>query len=507
MNGIEIVEFLRSVKNVFDKQLPKKNCLYLHGEPNAGKSYIARSLCVLGRYFCEISNSASFTWQMMEFQRIAIVEEPCFTPENIEFFKKIAEGHRTQVQVKGSQDVFIDRTPVIVTTNNHIWQYASGEEGALRTRMFVFENLKALDRDLFGKKKLNPKVWLFLMAKYGLFESDERKREKEIYVEEVEEEELQVLEEVEKRMKEEGEVEESEIEEEVSDCLESEEECGNVIEQHEIVANHYKMMDEAECQGRQFELELLEQEKILIGESNLLRESICDQKLCTCDINEDPYDRGTSRESTLWGEHKIGYVYYEYDKESQAGDGSDVRRYRKERVGGEVTDVERDGHGNGREFSEGSAEEYASLVDGYSRDSQAEIDAGECSQRDEGIILFGKDANQCAVEERRENKNGEKSETVAVEESSDEECMGRISKKRANDLFSDESDNECSERCEGKRPCFWHRKCSDAENVASEFFVEAIDFFREAEQVVEKFGDFKAKFYKFAAKCAKFLDD
>ena len=503
------------MKNVFDKELPKKNCLYLHGMPNAGKSYIARSLCMLGRYFCEISNSASFTWQMLEFQRVAIIEEPCFTPENVEFFKKLAEGHRTQVQVKGSQDVFIDRTPMIVTTNNHIWQYASGEEGALRTRMFVYDNLKPLSKDVFGKKKLNPKVWLFLMLKYGLYEKSEEKVE-----EEEDEKELEVLEEVEKRMEEvEKRMEErgeflgyeeelvSEGESEGSFSCESEVAVGDVIEQHEIVEKHFRMMDEAECQGAQFEKELLEQERILIGESMLLGENVCDQKECTCYINEDPYDRGTSKQSTLWGEHKIGCVYYEYDQESEEGDGSDLRGDGGERISGEERNVEGDGDGDGRQFDQRIAEKDASELDGQSRDKETEVDAGKRCQRLQRFEMLRENAYKRSIEEGGERKGRKKDSTVGVEAVSDEEYVGRVAKKRPAYFQSDESDIECTSRCEAKRPCFWHQKCQDAEDVASQFFMEANSFFGKAQQVMEEFRAFQAEFYQFASRCSKFLND
>ena len=496
-NGIDIVEFLNNVRNVFDKLQPK-NCLYLHGMPNAGKSYIARSLCLLGRYFCEISNSASFTWQMLEFQRLAIVEEPCFTPENVEFFKKLAEGHRTQVQVKGAQDVFIDRTPMIVTTNNHLWQYASGEEDALRARMYVYENLKPIAKEVFGSEKLNPKVWVFLMLKYEIF------GKKEFDVEVVSSEELRVLKNVEDEM---GVGEEVESEFSCDSYYNDEERVNeDVIMQHEIVEKHFRVMEEAECQGAQFEKEILEQELLFVEQSRMLRDNICDQKECNCVLKEDPYDRMTSKSSTLWGEHKESCPYYEYDRESSEGDGCVVSGSGSEGVGREEEYVERIGYGDGGEYSEAITEKYNSQMDGQSCSEETEADSAECSERMSGVEMFGEDANGEEIEGKGRSRKKEKS-AVAVKENDNGKGMERASKKRSDCFESDEYNSKRAKRCKAGRACVWHRSCENAEDVSTEFFVEAINFFNQAERVMEEFRGFKKRFYQFASRCAKFLDD
>ena len=84
---------------------------------------------------------------MLEFQQLYLTEEPCFTADNVEISEE-----QTQVQVKGAGDVFVDRTRVLITTNNHVWQFASGEESALRDRIFVFENLRDMDKKEFRSK-------------------------------------------------------------------------------------------------------------------------------------------------------------------------------------------------------------------------------------------------------------------------------------------------------------------------------------------------------------------
>ena len=74
-------------------------------------------------------------------------------------------------------------------------------------------------------------------------------------------------------------------------------------------------------------------------------------------------------------------------------------------------------------------------------------------------------------------------------------------------VFVDEFDQQCRERCSPKRPCFWHRECKRAEDVAAEFFVAAKHFFGRAEQVMESFRSFQAEFYSFAARCSELSDD
>ena len=80
----------------------------------------------------------------------------------IEMLKKIAEGHRTQVQIKNKRHSWSNHVPVVVTTNDQLWRHASSTEPALRSRFYSYENMKMAKKKWLVKKKLNPKVWQYL---------------------------------------------------------------------------------------------------------------------------------------------------------------------------------------------------------------------------------------------------------------------------------------------------------------------------------------------------------
>ena len=161
-NGFSLINLVNNVTKVFDKDLPKINGLVFHGEPNSGKSYIVRSLAELAKFYWEINDSGVFMWQSLVACRFGLVEEPNLTPSAIEMLKKIAEGHRTRVQIKNKQDSWSERVAIIVTTNDFLWCHALSTEPALRSKFYFYENMKMAKKKWFGKKKLNPKVWQYL---------------------------------------------------------------------------------------------------------------------------------------------------------------------------------------------------------------------------------------------------------------------------------------------------------------------------------------------------------
>ena len=52
-------EFAATTKGIVDMTEKNKNCLYLHGAPNSGKSFIALSIGLTFKKFIDIGNSAS----------------------------------------------------------------------------------------------------------------------------------------------------------------------------------------------------------------------------------------------------------------------------------------------------------------------------------------------------------------------------------------------------------------------------------------------------------------
>ena len=107
-------------------------------------------------------------WQSITGCRIILIEEPNFTPSAIEKLELIGEGHKTQVSVKGSADAWVDRIPVYITCNEKVTKYCTSAEDAIATRFFIYEKLKSLDKKVFGSKRLNPLVRVFLVGKLNI---------------------------------------------------------------------------------------------------------------------------------------------------------------------------------------------------------------------------------------------------------------------------------------------------------------------------------------------------
>ena len=98
--GISHLEFTRDVYELLTLARPKSNLLCLEGVPNSGKSFIARSIAGLFKYQNTCQGTSSFPFMEIANASIGLIEEPVFTADNLQTFKKLAEGTPTDVAVK-----------------------------------------------------------------------------------------------------------------------------------------------------------------------------------------------------------------------------------------------------------------------------------------------------------------------------------------------------------------------------------------------------------------------
>jgi len=115
--------FLSSTASILDQRVNKVNCLILHGESNAGKSIIARSLLdafkqeEVGEVYQGVGNN--FMWQGCIGKRAILVEEVSISSLSVESWKLMMEGTRpVMVAVKNSPNQRLDPTPMIITCNS-----------------------------------------------------------------------------------------------------------------------------------------------------------------------------------------------------------------------------------------------------------------------------------------------------------------------------------------------------------------------------------------------------
>lgn len=106
-----------------------------------------------------------FMWQDCVNKRLVVLNEPFFDLETIEKSKEILEGSGTFVPVKSKADQFLEPTPIIITSNTHIWAMNANAERPLRARC-IDGYMKLVPANFLAdiKKELHP-LWLYLAMK------------------------------------------------------------------------------------------------------------------------------------------------------------------------------------------------------------------------------------------------------------------------------------------------------------------------------------------------------
>uniref|UniRef100_A0A0L8GWZ8 SF3 helicase domain-containing protein n=1 Tax=Octopus bimaculoides TaxID=37653 RepID=A0A0L8GWZ8_OCTBM len=159
--------FVNNVWYLLNKKHPKCNLLVLRGLPNTGKSMIARSIAEMFTHVSTIQGTSSFPFQNLINVEIGLIEEPNFTLETLQTFKKLAEGTDIKVSVKFKPDQIVHRTPLIITSNNKFDNNAPlHERVAFITRYteFLFQTSSPFLQ--YVKKKINPVIWNVLFYEH-----------------------------------------------------------------------------------------------------------------------------------------------------------------------------------------------------------------------------------------------------------------------------------------------------------------------------------------------------
>ena len=141
--GISVIEFTRDVYDLLTLAKPKNNLLCLEGVPNSGKSFIARSIASLFKYQNTCQGTSSFPFMEIANASIGLIEEPVFSNDNLQTFKKLAEGTPTDVAVKNRKAARVPRIPLIITSNyDFVVQGGSTEKCAFASRMkkYIFNS-------------------------------------------------------------------------------------------------------------------------------------------------------------------------------------------------------------------------------------------------------------------------------------------------------------------------------------------------------------------------------
>ena len=157
---ISIVQFTNDVYELLTMSKPKQNLLCLEGVPNSGKSFIARSIASLYKYQNTCQGTTSFPFMEIASASIGLIEEPVFSLDSLQTFKKLAEGTPTDVAIKNRKAARVPRIPLIVTSNyDFIVQGGSTEKTAFASRMKKHMFTESCHFLKLAKKMLNPAIW------------------------------------------------------------------------------------------------------------------------------------------------------------------------------------------------------------------------------------------------------------------------------------------------------------------------------------------------------------
>nr|WQF62303.1 MAG: nonstructural protein [Feral pigeon parvovirus A] len=102
-------------------QLGKKNCLYLYGPANTGKTMIAEAICKMVKVYGNVNhNNGNFPFNDCHGKAVLWWEECIMVDTYVEPAKCILGGSAVRVDKKGEDSVLIKKTPIVITSNNDI---------------------------------------------------------------------------------------------------------------------------------------------------------------------------------------------------------------------------------------------------------------------------------------------------------------------------------------------------------------------------------------------------
>lgn len=117
----DIKKFLKTCVDILDKKVTKMNTICVHAPPSAGKNFffdmIFGFMINVGQ-FHTANKTNSFPFQDGPNRRVILWNEPNYDTAVLEDMKKLLGGDLSNVKVKCQPDMAVERTPIIILTNN-----------------------------------------------------------------------------------------------------------------------------------------------------------------------------------------------------------------------------------------------------------------------------------------------------------------------------------------------------------------------------------------------------
>lgn len=140
----KVAEFLNHLLNIMNKTYPKINTLNICGPPGSGKTYFVETIGKLcwftGRCDSSINKFTQFPFEHMLGKRLTIFNEFNLSSSFKDVVKEILEGSNITINVKYRPRCILERTPIIITTNNQ-WEkdHQLIDQQAFNQRMISYE--------------------------------------------------------------------------------------------------------------------------------------------------------------------------------------------------------------------------------------------------------------------------------------------------------------------------------------------------------------------------------
>lgn len=135
------MQFGLDLLSVLDKKTNKKNCFWIKGPNDTGKSGLIRQLAE--KYFKHTYgqpvNYSQFPFNDCLQKRILLWEEANIGDKVIDECKNVFGGQPCFINVKYKSACRMSRTPVLITSNFDLWRHSYQDRGPMLARCYYYE--------------------------------------------------------------------------------------------------------------------------------------------------------------------------------------------------------------------------------------------------------------------------------------------------------------------------------------------------------------------------------
>ncbi|CDI44919.1 E1 protein [Human papillomavirus 184] len=168
---ISFVSFMTAIRTLF-KNIPKKNCLVIHGPPDTGKSYICSSLTrfMQGKVVSFMNRASHFWLQPLQDCKLGFLDDatfPCWQFMDVNM-RNALDGNSISLDTKHKAPIQMKLPPLLVTSNIDV--FAEESLRYLRSRLVCFKFPNKLPFKDNGDLvyEITDKTWKCFFSKFAV---------------------------------------------------------------------------------------------------------------------------------------------------------------------------------------------------------------------------------------------------------------------------------------------------------------------------------------------------